>query len=127
MGLDACCDHLGVHSRAQDHSHKECLQDFYLALKANGDRVACHEACVFKTKDNALKLYRSKDGDWVIGKELGKSRRGTLLRSQDPDRESFIQECPCQTKLWQKNDGKTWTTDNDLRIVIRKSKAIIEM
>jgi len=127
MGLDACCDHLAVHTRDQNHSHSECMQDFTTMTKANGDKVASHEAVVFTSSDKKLKLYRGKDGDWIVGKEIGKSRKGALLRSQDPDRESFIQECPCQTKVWQKNDGKNWTTDNDLRIVIRKSKTIIEM
>ena len=33
------------------------------------------------------------------GSVIGNNKKGVFLRSQDPDRSSFIQECPCQVNL----------------------------
>ena len=33
------------------------------------------------------------------GSVIGNMKKGVFLRSQDPDRSSFIQECPCQVCL----------------------------
>jgi len=126
MGVEACCEHLGGHARNKDkHSHSECLVDYVRVMTPEGDNKACNEAAYFKARDSDIFLYRDKNGDWVIGKNLGKSRKGALLRSQDPDRTSYILECPCQTKVWQKSDGKSWITDPEIRIVIRTAKSII--
>ena len=75
--------------------------------------MVCNEAAVFAHTNGKLFLYRNKDGDWVVGKYrreiistssssptpggvVGNNKKGIYLRSQDPDRSSFIQECPCQ-------------------------------
>ena len=70
---------------------------------------------MFRHTGGKLHLYRSKDGDWIVGETfsvksksdmssknslqgsvIGNMKKGVFLRSQDPDRSSFIQECPCQ-------------------------------
>ena len=37
-----------------------------------GEAVTCHEAAVFKPASGKLFLYRSKNGDWVVGRNISK-------------------------------------------------------
>eukprot|EP00088_Acartia_fossae_P061622 TRINITY_DN74087_c0_g1_i1.p1 TRINITY_DN74087_c0_g1~~TRINITY_DN74087_c0_g1_i1.p1 ORF type:complete len:135 (+),score=23.35 TRINITY_DN74087_c0_g1_i1:32-406(+) len=124
--MSACCEHIAVHTKEENHPMREFLVDFLL-VDDEGKQSKCNDASVFKSRTSNVLLYRSKEGDWVVGKELGKKSKGAVLRSQDPDRESFIQECPCQTSVWQWRDGNAWRTDNKLRVVIRKDKITLEM
>jgi len=99
----------------------------YVQLDSS-DKMACvNEAAVFKARSGNTMLYRSSEGDWVVGTELGSISKGAIMRSQDPDRGSFIQECPCQTQVWQWRDGNNWITDNKLRVVIRKDRLNINL
>ena len=40
------------------------------------------------------------------GSVIGNNKKGVFLRSQDPDRESFIQECPCQVNIYLEHGQK---------------------
>jgi len=79
---------------------------------------------LFRHKGGKLHLYRSKDGDWIVGSVIGNMKKGVFLRSQDPDRSSFIQECPCQTKVWQKmdKDAGKWEKDETIRVLVRQAR-----
>ena len=55
---------------------------------------------MFAHSGGKLFMYRGKDGDWIVGSVVGNNKKGTFLRSQDPDRDSFIQECPCQVGFY---------------------------
>ena len=110
----ACCDKLQVHSKEKEaFSHSKYVGDFLFKETPEGDPVVCNEAAVFAHANGKLFLYRNKDGDWCVGKYLteiistsshspspggvvGNNKKAVYLRSQDPDRSSFIQECPCQ-------------------------------
>ena len=70
--------------------------DFLFHETPEGDPVVCNEAAVFAHSKGKLFMYRNKDGDWVVGGVIGNNKKGVHLRSQDPDRSSFIHECPCQ-------------------------------
>ena len=65
-----------------------------------GDHYKCYNASVFKNADNGNYLYRSKFGDWVIGTDLGKMRRGAKIRSLAvDDKQKFLVTCPCKVML----------------------------
>ena len=65
-----------------------------------GDHYKCYNASVFKNADNGNYLYRSKFGDWVIGTDLGKMRRGAKIRSfAVDDKQKFLVTCPCKVML----------------------------
>ena len=44
------------------------LGDFHLYENEDGDTIACNEAAVFIGNKGKLYVYRSKDGDWVVGR-----------------------------------------------------------
>ncbi|XP_023344448.1 uncharacterized protein LOC111713740 [Eurytemora carolleeae] len=128
MGPAACCDHVCIYTRDDTHTHREYCTDFYMEKTKSGTPITCNEAALFKNKEKTLYLYRTKEGDWVTGKiQLGKIGKSPALRSQDPQRTSFIQECPCQTEVWQKMVGKNWVTDSELRVIIRAPRVVITM
>ena len=73
---------------------------------------------------------------------LGNKKKGVWLRSQDPDREQYIHECPCQvlfltllqytplifqTQSWQKLEKESgkWVGDSTIRVLIRQAKVVI--
>lgn len=123
----ACCEHVAVYTHLKSHSHRDCLMEYNALTDSSGNPVTCHEAAVFKSASGKLFLYRSKHGDWVVGKVMGKGRNGARLRSQDEDRTKFSQECPCQTKTWEKMDSKLgWVADPDIRIIVRTKRLVLE-
>jgi len=125
MPVGACCDNIQVHSSEKDFSHSKYLGDFTLHLNEHSDPVVVNEAAVFVQNKPKLYVYRSKDGDWLVGTTMGNNKKGVHMRSQDPDRQDYIHECPCQTKLWQKEmDGK-WETDKSVRVLIRQAQVLI--
>jgi len=125
MGVGTCCDHLAAHIRASDFPLKDCLKDYMRATDDSGEDKTVNDVTYFQSKDGKLYLYRCEDGDWIIGSQLGMSSKGVLLRSQDPDRHRYIQECPCQTKVWQRKVGESWITEPELRIIIRKDANVL--
>merc|ERR1711862_1030571 len=114
MGVGACCENIQVHSDNAEFSHRKYLGDFSLHTDEHGDAIAVNEAAVFLNSKGKHYVYRNKDGDWLVGTTLGNNKKGVHLRSQDPDREEFIHECPCQTRRWQKNVEGKWQTDDSL-------------
>jgi len=126
--VGACCENIQVHSSDPNFSHSKFLGTFTLHLDESGDAIANNEAAIFISTNSKPKLYvyRSKDGDWLVGTTIGNNKKGVHLRSQDPDRESFIQECPCQTRLWQKmGEDNKWATDKTLKVMIRQAQKLI--
>merc|ERR1711962_1346709 len=103
MPVGACCENIQVHSSEKDFSHSKYLGDFTLHLNEHSDPVVVNEAAVFV--QNKPKLY--------------------VYRSQDPDRQDYIHECPCQTKLWQKETDGKWETDKSVRVLIRQAQVLI--
>ena len=61
------------------------------------------------------------------GTTVGNNKKGVHMRSQDPDRNDYIHECPCQTKSWQKMDADSnkWQGDPSIRVLIRQAKVVI--
>ena len=49
---------------------------------------------------------------YISGTVLGKASKGAVLRSQDPDREKFIQECPCQVSGEVEESKTTFDLDS---------------
>eukprot|EP00090_Calanus_glacialis_P004399 TRINITY_DN13275_c0_g1_i1.p1 TRINITY_DN13275_c0_g1~~TRINITY_DN13275_c0_g1_i1.p1 ORF type:complete len:128 (+),score=40.88 TRINITY_DN13275_c0_g1_i1:68-451(+) len=127
MSVAACCDNIQVHSNTKDFSHSKYIGDFHLYENIEGDPVPCNEAAVFISTKGKLYVYRSKDGDWVVGTTVGNNKKGVHMRSQDPDRNDYIHECPCQTKSWQKmdTDSNKWQGDPSIRVLIRQAKVVI--
>merc|ERR1712142_567419 len=121
--MAACCDNLQVHSRDQAFSHSKYTGDFHL-LEQEGELTTCNEAAVFTNDKGKLFIYRLNEGDWVVGTVLGNKKKGVWLRSQDPDREQYIHECPCQTQSWQKLEKESgkWVGDSTIRVLIRQAK-----
>ena len=48
-------------------SFSKYLGDFHLYENIEGDPISCNEAAVFISTKGKLYVYRSKDGDWVVG------------------------------------------------------------
>ena len=70
----ACCDKLQVHSKEKEaFSHSKYVGDFLFQETPEGDPVICNEAAVFKHNNGKLFLYRNKDGDWVVGKNISQT------------------------------------------------------
>merc|ERR1712013_440465 len=104
--VGACCENIQVHSTDPNFSHSKYLGTFTLHLDESGDAIANNDAAIFISTNSKPKLY--------------------VHRSQDPDRESFIQECPCQTRLWQKmGEDNKWATDKTLKVMIRQAQKLI--
>jgi len=124
MSVGACCDRLQVHSKDKEFSHSKYIGDFKFHENEDGDPITNNEAAVFIHSEGKRFMYRGKDGDWMIGSVIGNNKKGVFLRSQDPDRSSFIQECPCQTQSWQKmdKDSGKWISDSTIRVLIRQAR-----
>merc|ERR1711956_78136 len=103
----------------------EYLEDFSMHMDEHGDNIVNNEAAVFISIKGKMYIYRSKDGDWVVGTTVGNNKKGVHLRSQDPDRSEYIHECPCQTKVWQKLSEEKWVTDKTIRVMIRQAQVLI--
>ena len=104
-------------------SFSKYIGDFHLYENIEGDPVSCNEAAVFISTKGKLYVYRSKDGDWVVGgykdnndkynnvsiqgTTVGNNKKGVHMRSQDPDRNDYIHECPCQVECqhWVSKDS----------------------
>ena len=72
----ACCDKLQVHSKEKEaFSHSKYVGDFLFQETPEGDPVICNEAAVFKHTNGKLFLYRNKDGDWVVGKNISQTEK----------------------------------------------------
>ena len=48
-------------------SFSKYFGDFHLYENIEGDPISCNEAAVFISTKGKLYVYRSKDGDWVVG------------------------------------------------------------
>jgi len=120
----ACCENLLVKSTSEDFPHKECIGHFSLYLDIEGDPMVCYGASVFRNEETKTYLYRSKYGNWVIGKTLGKMKKGALVRSHEEDRESFTHVCPCKVDKWQVRNNQSWHSDDSIRVMIRRNKVV---
>merc|ERR1712227_255208 len=116
----ACCDNLLLRSK-DDEFPEDISGNYEVYLDIEYDPYQCYNASVFHNPETKTYLYRSKFGNWVVGKRLGKINKGAQLRSYDFDpfdakeRERFIYSCPCLVNRWQKSfkgeDGKIRWTD----------------
>merc|ERR1711868_56 len=132
----ACCDNLLLKSK-DDQFPQDTSGNYEVYLDVEYEPYQCYNASVFHNPDSGTYLYRSKFGNWVVGKSLGKIKKGAQLRSYDFDpfdareREKFIQSCPCSVDRWQRSfkgeDGKIRWTDVKAKLNIRRQKMSIKM
>jgi len=120
----ACCDHLTIKSSSPDFPYRENIGNFNLYLDIEDEPFVCYGASVFKHSDTKTYLYRSKYGSWVVGKTLGKVKKGALIRSNEDEKEKFAHECPCRVQKLQVRNGDSWKADDSIRIMIRRNKKI---
>merc|ERR1712130_748907 len=80
--VGACCENIQVHSSDPDFSHSKYVGTFQLHVDESGDAIANNEAAIFVSTNPKPKLYvyRSKDGDWVVGTTVGNNKKGVHLR-----------------------------------------------
>jgi len=125
----ACCDFLMLKSKDENFP-KEIGGTYEVYLDIEFDQYKCYNATVFKNTTNGHYLYRSKYGDWVIGTDMGKMKRGAKLRSFDLDeKEKFLRTCPCKVDKWKRRvvgeDGQVRWRDCEAKLMIRRQKVSI--
>eukprot|EP00092_Neocalanus_flemingeri_P020350 GFUD01022047.1.p1 GENE.GFUD01022047.1~~GFUD01022047.1.p1 ORF type:complete len:134 (+),score=26.97 GFUD01022047.1:36-437(+) len=120
----ACCENLSIKSLSPDFHLRECIGHFNLYLDVEDEPFVCYGASVFKNNENKTYLYRSKYGTWIIGKTLGKVKKGALIRSHDDEKDKFALVCPCGVEKWQARNGESWKNDDSIRIMIRRNKKV---
>eukprot|EP00091_Calanus_sinicus_P011662 TRINITY_DN26309_c0_g1_i1.p1 TRINITY_DN26309_c0_g1~~TRINITY_DN26309_c0_g1_i1.p1 ORF type:complete len:137 (-),score=19.21 TRINITY_DN26309_c0_g1_i1:299-709(-) len=118
----ACCDALLVKSSDPDFENRGGLGTFLLYLDIEGEPLVCYGACVFQNPETKCYLYRSKYGNWVIGKSLGKIKRGALVRSHESDEIKFTRNCPCLVENWQVLKEGKWAQDESVSVKIKRKK-----
>lgn len=76
---------------------REIAGTYEIYTDVEGDPYKCYNASVFRNTEKGFYLYRSKFGDWVVGTNLGKMKKGAKLRSFAMDeKEKFLVTCPCK-------------------------------
>jgi len=129
----ACCEHFILKSTDQNFP-KETAGQYDLYLDVEMDSYKLYGASVFRNEETGHYLYRSKFGDWTVGKDMGKTKRGSKLRSWDveeaKDKEAkFLRTCPCKVEKWQRRvvgeDGKVRWQKCDVELKIRRQKVSI--
>merc|ERR1712156_1017297 len=113
----ACCEHFILKSTDQNFP-KETAGQYDLYLDVEMDTYKLYGASVFRNEETGHYLYRSKFGDWTVGKDMGKTKRGSKLRSWD------VEEA--KVKKWQRRvvgeDGKVRWQKCDVELKIRRQK-----
>eukprot|EP00090_Calanus_glacialis_P018299 TRINITY_DN28389_c0_g1_i1.p1 TRINITY_DN28389_c0_g1~~TRINITY_DN28389_c0_g1_i1.p1 ORF type:complete len:100 (-),score=11.89 TRINITY_DN28389_c0_g1_i1:129-428(-) len=74
---------------------REGIGNYHVYLDVEDEPFICYGASVFMNPESNTYLYRSKFGNWIVGKNMGKVK-GAIIRSQEDDREKFALVCPCK-------------------------------
>eukprot|EP00090_Calanus_glacialis_P018300 TRINITY_DN28389_c0_g1_i2.p1 TRINITY_DN28389_c0_g1~~TRINITY_DN28389_c0_g1_i2.p1 ORF type:complete len:118 (-),score=11.06 TRINITY_DN28389_c0_g1_i2:29-382(-) len=102
---------------------REGIGNYHVYLDVEDEPFICYGASVFMNPESNTYLYRSKFGNWIVGKNMGKVK-GAIIRSQEDDREKFALVCPCKVQKWQVHDKEAWKFDDSIRIMIRRNKKV---
>eukprot|EP00090_Calanus_glacialis_P014215 TRINITY_DN22947_c0_g1_i1.p1 TRINITY_DN22947_c0_g1~~TRINITY_DN22947_c0_g1_i1.p1 ORF type:complete len:148 (+),score=38.43 TRINITY_DN22947_c0_g1_i1:29-445(+) len=120
----ACCDNLLIKSASPDFP-SDCLGTFELYLDVEYQPFICYNANVFKKENESMYLYRSKFGNWVIGRTLGKIKKGSKVRSHEDDPQKYTRNCPCKVDKWQMAHDGRWKDCDSMKVMIRRHKMSI--